>query len=100
MTTDNQIDLGTLKCVGAASCVGGLALHPLLADYPLLCWSAVDDVHPGKVMTSVAKATVEAIALDTATTPSYEALAAKHGTTPEHVRQAIEYAIQAGFLGE
>ena len=45
-----EIQLNTVKCVGKASCVGGLALHPALGDYPLLQWSAIDPVHPGKVM--------------------------------------------------
>ena len=93
-----EIQLSNIKCIGTASCVGGLALHPALGDFPLLQWSAIDPVHPGKVMTSVGAATVEDIAIDAATTPDYEVLAGRHGTTVEHVRQAVDYAVKTGFL--
>lgn len=94
----SEIILSNVRCVGIASCVGGLALHPALGDYPLLCWSAIDPIHPGKVMLSVGGSTVEQVAIDAAITPFYDALAAKHKTTIDHVHQAIAYALAAHFL--
>src|SRR5271157_3556637 len=96
---DNKINLGTLKCVGAASCVGGKHPDPPLYAFPLLAWMVSHPRHGSKVFTEDGAASVETIALQVSTTPSYEALAAKHGTTAEHVRQAIEYALASKFLG-
>jgi len=98
--SDSAVNLGTLKCVGTASCIGGKHPDPPLDAFPLLAWMVSHPRHGSKVFTEDGAASVEAIALDAATTPSYEALAAKHGTTAEHVRQAIEYAVAAHFLGE
>jgi len=98
--SDSAVNLGTLKCVGTASCIGGKHPDPPLDAFPLLAWMVSHPRHGSKVFTEDGAASVEAIALDAATTPSYEALAAKHGTTAEHVRQAIEYAVTAHFLGE
>jgi|SRR5271157_1378994 len=96
---DSEISLGSLKCVGAASCIGGKHPDPPLDAFPLLAWMVSHPRHGSKVFTEDGAASVEAIALDVAAMPSYEALAARHGTTAEHVRQAIEYALAAGFLG-
>jgi len=96
---DAEISLGTLKCVGTASCLGGKHPDPPLDAFPLLAWMVSHPRHGSKVFTEDGTASVEAIALDASTTSSYEALAAQHGTTPEHVRQAIEYALAAKFLG-
>jgi len=90
-----EISLGGLKCVGTASCVGGKHPDPPLDAFPLLAWMVSHPRHGSKVFTEDGAASVEAIALDVATTPSYEVLAAEHGTTAEHVRQAIEYAVKA-----
>ncbi len=99
MTMDSKISLGALKCVGTASCVGGKHPDPPLDAFPLLAWMVSHPRHGSKVFTEDGAASVEAIALQVSTTPSYEALAAEHGTTEEHVRQAIEYALAAKFLG-
>src|SRR5271157_1432108 len=84
---------------GTATCIGGKHPDPPLDAFPLLAWMVSHPRHGSKVFTEDGAASVEAIALDAAVTPSYEALAAEHRTTAEHVRQAIEYAIKAGFLG-
>jgi hypothetical protein len=84
---------------GHADCVGGEDLDPPLAGFPLLQWSPTDPVHPGKVVTSVGLARVDDIARDAGLIPDSKALAAKHKTTPEHIRQAIEYAYQASLRG-
>ncbi len=96
---DNQINLGALKCVGTASCVGGKHPDPPLDAFPLLAWMVSHPRHGSKIFTEDGAASVEAVALEAAVMPSYEALAVKHGTTSEHVRQAIEYALAAKFLG-
>ena len=41
---------------------------------------------------------VATLALAVATTPNLEAIASQHGTTVDHVAQAIDYAIAAGYL--
>ncbi len=92
------VDLHDFKIIGTASCVGGKHPDPHLDPYPKLVWCPLHDKYPGKIITEDQKASVEEISLDACVTPNYEALAAKHGTTAEHVRQAIEYAIKAGFL--
>jgi hypothetical protein len=97
--TDAAINLSSLKCVGSADCIGGKHPDPSLDKFPLLAWMVKHPRHESKVFTEDQAASVEAIAIDAATTPSYEALAAKHGTTAEHVRQAINYALAAKFLG-
>jgi len=96
---DAAIDLGSLKCIGTADCIGGKHPDPPLDAFPLLAWMVSHPRHGSKVFTEDGAASVEQIGLDAATTPSYEALAVKHGTTAEHVRQAIEYALAAKFLG-
>jgi len=98
--TDARIILSTLKCEGEASCVGGIFPPHNMGKWPLLAWGVYHPTFGTKVFTQDQAASVEAIALDAATTPSYEALAAKHGTTAEHVRQAIEFALAAGFLSQ
>ena len=95
----SALHLGGLVCVGSASCIGGKHPDPPLDNFPLLAWMVSHPRHGSKVFTEDQAATVEDIALDVTATPSYEALAAKHSTTPEHVRQAIDYALAAGFLG-
>lgn len=95
-----QIEIKNLKVSGKGTCEGGVNPHPPLHDYPLLAWSSVG--HPkfkDGVFTEDQKASVEEIALALPTTPNIDSLAAKFGTTKEHVNQAINYAIKAGFLG-
>ncbi len=95
---DSAITLHTLKCTGTADCVGGKHPDPPLDAFPLLAWMVKHPRHESKVFTEDGAASVEAIALDVVTTPDYQALAVKHGTTVEHVRQAVDYAVKAGFL--
>ena len=95
----DAINLGSLKCVGTADCVGGKHPDPPLDKFPLLAWMVKHPKHESRVFTEDGAASVEQLATDLAANPSYEALAAKHGTTPEHVRQAIDYALAAKFLG-
>jgi len=62
---------GVLKCTGVAHCIPkGLTIE-----------------------------LVQAIAADLSEIADYEQLAVKHGTTSEHVRRAIDYALEAKFLG-
>jgi hypothetical protein len=82
-----------LHVVGKAECVGGKHPDPPLDDYPLLAWSGK------KVHTEDGRATVEDLAVAVAHTPDFAALAARFGTTDEHVAQAVAYAVKAGFLG-
>ncbi len=96
----NQINISGLRLVGEASCIGGKHPDPPLDKFPLLAWMVSHPKHGSKVFTEDGAASVEDIALDVAATPSYEALALKHGTTSEHVRQAIDYALAAGFISE
>jgi hypothetical protein len=96
---DAKVDLGSLKCVGEASCLGGKHPDPPLDKYPLLAWSVNHPRHGSKVFTEDGKASVEDLALSAAESPNVEAVAAKFGTTPDHAAQAVDYAIKAGFLG-
>ncbi len=96
---ESSINLSGLKCVGTASCVGGKHPDPPLDKFPLLAWMVSHPRHGSKVFTEDGAASVEAIATQVATTPDYVALAKDHGTTVEHVRQAIDYALAAKFLG-
>lgn len=88
-----------LKCTGKAECVGGKHPDPPLDKYPLLAWMVNHPEHGSKVFTEDGRASVERIALDAATIHSYQAIADKYGTSPDHVAQAIDYALAAGFLG-
>lgn len=94
-----DIELSTLKIAGEASCVGGKHPDPPLDSYPLLTWSPRHERHGAKVCTEDGKASVEAIALAAVETQDYDRLASLFGTTPDHVAQAVDYAIEAGFLG-
>ncbi len=96
--SDSAVSLGSLKCVGTADCVGGKHPDPPLDKFPLLAWMVSHPKHGSKVFTEDQAASVEDIALAACETPSYDALAAKFSTTPEHFRQAIEYALAARFL--
>jgi len=94
----NAVSLGSLKCVGTADCVGGKHPDPPLDGFPLLAWMVRHPKHGSKVFTEDNAASVEDIALAACYTPNYDALAEKFATTPEHVHQAIDYAVKAGFL--
>lgn len=84
---------------GDGSCVGGkFPDHPLLA-YPKLAWMNDHERHGHKVFIEDQAATVEDIALAACETPDFEILATRFGTTAEHIRQAIDYAVATHFLG-
>lgn len=93
-----DVNLTTFHCTGKADCVGGKHPDPPLDTYPLLVWGPAHPTHGDKVGTEDGKATVEAIALALAESPDFDALAARFGTTPEHARQAVDYALAAGFM--
>jgi len=97
---DAAVQFQDLKVKGEGVCIGGHHPDPPLDAYPLLCWS---EDHPrfGRMTIHLEdnRASVEQVALALATTPSVEALTATFGTSPEHIRQAIDYAVAAGFLG-
>ena len=44
------------------------------------------------------RASVEEIATEFAANPNAEAVAGKFGVTPEHVAQAVDYAVNRSFL--
>lgn len=78
--------------------MGGKHPDPPLDAYPLLCWAVSHPIHGSKVFTEDGSASVEAIAMAAAESSNTEAIAAKYGTTPAHVEQAIAYALAAMFL--
>lgn len=94
------LDGQTLRVVGQASCVGGKHPDPPLDGFPLLCWAVSHPVHGLKVFTEDGAATVEDIAIAAATSANLDAVASQFGTTADHVSQAIDYAVKAGFLGQ
>lgn len=77
------------RYVGAGSCTGGTHPDPPIHDYPLLVWVG------GVVRTEDGRASVEDIARASALSADIHALAARFGTTPEHVMQAVGYAAMA-----
>ena len=91
--------LPLLKIVGTGACVGGKHPEPPIDKHPLLCWAVSHPKHGAKVFTEDQAASVEDIAIAACETPNLDALAARFGTTPEHVRQAVDYALQAHYLG-
>ncbi len=91
--------LPKLKIVGAGSCIGGKHPEPPIDKHPLLAWMVSHPRHGSKVFTEDQAATVEDIAIAACETPNLDALAYKFGTTAEHVRQAVDYALAAHFLG-
>lgn len=93
------IDITTLKCTGRGTCDGGVNPGPPLHDFPLLAWKHDGHhQHVRSVFTEDQKASVPEIATALAGNQSVEALAARFGTTPDHVTQAIQYAVQCGYL--
>ena len=96
----SEVSLSKVKVSGKGHCNGGANPHPPFHDYPLLAWTHLGHPkHGDGVFTEDQKASVEEIALALAATPDIAALAAKFGTSEEHVSQAIAYATKAGFLG-
>ena len=94
-----NMELDKLKVVGQAACVGGRSPSPGLHGYPLLAWMhAGHPAHGTDVFTEDGKASVGAIARALAESPSFDALAARFGTSRDHVVQALDYAVEAGLL--
>jgi len=77
--------------IGAGSCEGGFDPHPSLKLFPYLAYSPWGPDNVLQVHTEDRKVSVETIGIDAAMLMNNEALASKHGTTVEHVRQAISY---------
>jgi hypothetical protein len=97
---DANIDLDVYHCAGTVECVGGKHPDPPLDEWPLLVWSPDHEKHGKDVFTEDGAVTVADIATAACETPNYETLAERFKTTPEHVAQAVDYAIAAGFLAE
>ena len=97
--TGQTIELSNIKLSGKGTCDGGANPRPPLHDYPLLGWCHTGHPKHGTcVFTEDQKASVEEIASVAAETPNLQAIANRFGTTRDHVAQAIQYAINAGFL--
>ena len=94
-----KVDVSNLKLIGSASCLGGKHPDPPLHGMPLLGWQVWHEKHGNQVFTEDGAASVQDIAIAACETPNYEALASRFGTTPDHVSQAVEYAVRAKFLG-
>lgn len=97
---DGKASLAQYSIVGTATCVGGKHPDPPLDGFPKLVWMVSHPVHGSRVFTEDQAASVEQIALAACETPSFDAIAARFGTTHEHVSQAIAYALKAGYLGD
>ncbi len=96
----SDVKTAPLRVTGKGHCHGGVNPHPPFHDYSLLAWTHNGhEVHDDHVFTEDQKASVHDIAHAVAKNPNYEAVAALFGTTVEHVRQAVDYAVKAGFLG-
>lgn len=78
--------------IGFATCEGGQHPDPPIHDYPLLVWVG------GEVRTEDGKATTRDIVLAAGAGMPFDVIAARFGTTPEHARQALDYAIAASLL--
>ena len=95
-----QIDFDHLKVKGEGFCIGGRHPEPPIDKFPLLAWT---HNHPkfGKMTVHLEdhKASVEDIAIAFAERPDFAAIATKFGTTEEHARQAVDYAVASSFLG-
>jgi uncharacterized protein (DUF433 family) len=66
-----------------------------LDDYPRLVYAPGQ--HGPGIRTEDNGTPVEDVAGAVAETPDYAALAAKFQTTPEHVAEAVRYAVAAGY---
>ncbi len=86
------------KVTARANSVGGVDPDPPIHDFPLLAWSPTHPVHGDVVFTEDQRASVHDVAIACAEMPSFAAVAAKFGTTEEHVSQAFHYAFKAGFI--
>ena len=96
---DGAATLTKFTVKGKGSCVGGKHPDLPLDQFPRLAWMVSHSRHGSKVFTEDQAASVEDIALAACETPDYEALAARFGTTADHIGEAVDYAVKAGFLG-
>jgi hypothetical protein len=90
--------LQNYEVCGEGSCVGGTHPDPPLDAWPKLVWHPRHPVHGPKVITEDGRASVEEIASAACETPNLDALADRFSTTPDHVAQAVGYALAAGYL--
>lgn len=89
-----KINFDDFKAEAFGTCEGGHHPDPPIDAYPLLAWSALHPAHGSMVVhTEDGKASVHDIAVAACEIHSVEALAAKFGTTEQHVDQAIRYAV-------
>lgn len=94
---DSLVTLENLKIVGTADCVGGLHPEPPIHDYSLLVYAPAQ--YGVGVWTEDGKASVDQISAAIVELLTMEAVAARFGTTVDHVAQAVDYALKAGYLG-
>jgi hypothetical protein len=92
--------LGRFAVKGDGSCIGGKHPDPPLDKFPKLAWAVWHPKHGNKVFTEDQAVTVEDIAIAACEVHDLDVLAARFKTTPEHARQAIEYALAAQYLAE
>lgn len=94
--SDKKLD--ELKVSAHISCEGGIGPPIPIHHYPLLAWMPAHHVHGPSVFTEDQKVSVADIARAVPESPSFAALADRFGTTVEHVRQALDYAMECGLL--
>lgn len=93
-----KADLHKYEVSGQGSCVGGTHPDPPLDKWPKLAWHPKHPVHGARVITEDGVASVEEIASAACETPNLDVLAERFHTSPEHVAQAIDYAVAAKYL--
>jgi hypothetical protein len=93
-----MIDKSYITCHGTGTCVGGQKSDIPHLKFPFLVWGGNHPRYGSKAFTEDGAASVEDIALAACETPDYVVLASRFGTTPEHVRQAVDYAVATRFL--
>ena len=96
-----SIDIGATpyKIIGNAACVGGaVGPEPPICGYPLLAWVPKYRGSGPAVICETGTASVHDVACAAASGLPPAAIAAKYRLTDAHVRQALDYAIEAGCL--
>lgn len=68
-----------VKIIASANCIGGSQPDPPIVDYPLLAWTPEKGVHTedGKISIHDLK---------------------RFGSTSNHIKQIVDYAVKAGLL--
>ncbi len=77
--------------LGTGTCEGGFDPHPALKLFPYLVYVPGHPVHGDQVHTEDGAVSVETVGLESSVISDTQALAAKFGTTPEHIRQLLSY---------